>query len=92
MSVDIPPELEQFVRHAIDEGAFESEAEMVGEALRLLQRRQRHLDELRQEVEPSLEQLDRGEGIQLDEESVGEFFDDVKERGRKRHEAGLDSR
>ena len=92
MPVDIPPELEQFVRHALDEGTFGSESEMVGEALRLLQQRQRQLDELRQEVKPALEQLDRGEGIELDDQSLGGFFDAVKERGRKRREAGLDAR
>lgn len=84
MTVEIPPELEQFVRNVVDRGIFNSESEVIGEALRLLQERQGRLEQLREEIKPALERLDRGEGIQLDDDSLGEFFDDVKARGRDR--------
>ena len=62
---------------------FESEAEVVGEALRLL--RQRRLHELRKEIDVGVEQLDRREGIEIeDEQSLREFFEDIKRRGRQR--------
>jgi len=40
--------------------------------------------QLRELVELGLEQLRRGEGIELDEASLPEFFDELKARARKR--------
>ncbi len=86
MIVEIPPEFEPFVRAAIDSGSFQSEAEVVGEALRLF--RQRKLSELRRDIDTAAKELDRGEGIDIeDEEALGDFFEDIKNRGRKRLEA-----
>jgi putative addiction module CopG family antidote len=86
MTVEIPPDLQQFVHQVIDAGGYKSEAEVVGQALRLLQQRQ--LEELRREIQPALDRLDRGEGIEIkDEEELRLFFEDIKERGRKRLEA-----
>ena len=88
MTVEIPPDLQQFVHQAIDAGNYKSEAEVVGQALRLLQERQRRIEELRREIQPALDRLDRGEGIEIkDEEELRLFFEDIKQRGRKRLEA-----
>jgi antitoxin ParD1/3/4 len=88
MTVEIPPDLQQFVHQAIDAGGYKSEAEVVGQALRLLQQREQRIDELRREIQPALDQLDRGEGVEIkDEEGLRLFFEDVKERGRRRLEA-----
>ena len=86
ITVEIPPELQQFVRSVIDSGSFKSEAEVVGEGLRLL--RERRLYELRKDIDAAAEQLDRGEGIELrDQHSLREFFDHVTKQGTKRREA-----
>ncbi len=86
MTVEIPSEFEQFVQHAISSGGFKSESEVVVEALGLL--RQRKLYELRRDVDAAQMQLDRGEGIELEgEQALRDFFEDVKQRGRKRLEA-----
>ncbi len=88
MTVEIPADLQQFVHQVIDAGRYKSEAEVVGQALRLLQDRQRRLEELRREIQPALDQLDRGEGIEIkDEDGLRRFFEDIKERGRKRLDA-----
>ena len=88
MTVEIPPDLQQFVHQIVNAGDYKSEAEVVGQALRLLQQRQRKIEELRREIQPALDQLDRGEGIEIkDEEELRLFFEDIKERGRKRLEA-----
>jgi len=78
MSVDIPADLQPFVQSMIAGGSFHSEAEVVGEALRLLQNRQRRLEELRAEIQPALDRLDRGEYIELDEKGLQAFFEDIK--------------
>ena len=75
MTTEIPPEYQQFVQSMIGSGAFPSEAAVVGEALRLFQER---LNRLRAELQPAIDRLDRGEGIELDEESLDQFFEDIK--------------
>jgi antitoxin ParD1/3/4 len=82
MTVEIPPDLQQFVDQIIGAGGYKSEAEVVGQALRLLQQRQRRLEELRREIQPALDRLDRGEGIELDDEGLDAFFEDVKTRSK----------
>lgn len=85
MSVEIPADLQQFVHNAIDSGGFKDEAEVVGSAIRLLQERQRRIEEFRREIQPALEELDRGEGIKIEsEEELRLFFDDIQQRGRQR--------
>jgi antitoxin ParD1/3/4 len=91
MIVEIPPDLQQFVHQVIDNGSFKSETEVVGQALRLLQQRQQKIEELRREIQPALDQLDRGEGIELDEEGLDAFFEDIKARGRAELEAERES-
>jgi len=87
MTVEIPPDLQQFVHQVIDNGSFKSETEVVGQALRLLQQRQQKIEDLRREIQLGLDQLDRGEGIELDEEGLDAFFEEIKSRGRAELEA-----
>lgn len=73
----LPVELEQFIRQELAKGKYESEAELVAKAVGLLRERERRIAELREEILPALERLDRGEGDVLDAE-------DIKARGMKR--------
>lgn len=83
----VPPELQRFVEQELASGRYQSAEEVVAEGLRLL--RERKLYELRNDIDAGVEQLDRGEGIELeDEEAIQRFFDDIKARGRIRLEAG----
>jgi putative addiction module CopG family antidote len=85
MSIQISPDLQQFVHQVIAAGNYKNENEVVDRAIRLLQQRQQRIDELRREVQPALDQLDRGEGVELaNEHEIRQFFDDVKERGKQR--------
>jgi antitoxin ParD1/3/4 len=91
MTVEIPPNLQQFVHDVINTGDYKSEADVVSQALRLLQQRQQKIEELRREIQPALDQLDRGEGIELDEDGLDAFFEDIKARGRAELEAERES-
>jgi antitoxin ParD1/3/4 len=82
MTVEIPPDLQQFVDQVVSTGGYKSEAEVVGEALKLLQQRQQRIEELRREIQPALDGLDRGEGIELDEDELDAFFEDIKARSQ----------
>jgi putative addiction module CopG family antidote len=60
MTVAIPPEYEGFVESVVTSGTYHDPAEVVGEALRLLKRR----EELRRDVNAGIDQLEQGRGIE----------------------------
>jgi putative addiction module CopG family antidote len=76
-NLDIAPDMQQFLRSMVDQGKFHTEAEVVEEALRVLQKRQQHIEKLRQEILPAIERLNRGEGIEVSEDELDGFFDDI---------------
>jgi antitoxin ParD1/3/4 len=78
MNVDLPADLQAFVQAAINSGGFKNAGDVVGEALRLLQRRER----LRADVNAGLEQLERGHFQDHDEHALGAAFDALKRTGR----------
>ena len=80
MKVAIPVELEPFVQSVIGNGTYKTEAEVVGEALRILKKR----EQLRRDVDAGVEQLDRGQYSQYGEDSFGQFLEDVKAEERER--------
>ena len=47
MTVQIPTDFESFVQNIIARGSFQTETQVVGEALRLLQEQERRLEKLR---------------------------------------------
>ena len=69
MNVSLTPELAKFVNDKLKSGLYQTASEVVREALRLLEERDRlyqaRLEDLRREVGRGLDQLDRGEGRSL---------------------------
>jgi antitoxin ParD1/3/4 len=65
MNVSLTPELEQFVHQKVTSGLYLSASEVVREALRLLEERDRQsatkLEHLRNQIQIGLDQADRGE-------------------------------
>lgn len=62
MSVEISPDIEAMCRTLVETGRYGDQNQVLGEALRLLQRR----DELDQKIQEGADELDRGEGIDAD--------------------------
>ena len=77
MSMSLPHDLQHFVQQEVASGKYQSEEDVVCQGLRLLREREQRLQALREDIQPALEQLDRGEGEPFDAEGV-------KARGRKR--------
>lgn len=81
MNVSLTPQLEKLVKNKVDSGLYGSASEVMREALRLLEERDRRyalrVEELRAEIKKG---LDSGEPTPLD---VGA----IKARGRKRLDA-----
>jgi antitoxin ParD1/3/4 len=74
MKVSLSPELEQLVTERVETGLYDSPAEVIREALRLLkdrdELRQYRLEELRREIAVGLAEADRGELAPLDVEAI----------------------
>lgn len=71
--VSIPTELEPFVEGVVQEGTYHNPTEVVGEALRLLARR----EQLLHDVRAGVEQLDRGEYSEYGEDAQRDFLADI---------------
>ena len=88
----LQPDLEVFVAEKVRAGQYANASELVCELLRVLRDHEdalmptdpEDLAELRRRIAVGIEQLDRGEGAELDGDSLDAFFDDVAKRGRKR--------
>ncbi len=87
MEVRLTPDQEAFVRQGIAAGRFQSEADAVAEALLLWEERERTRAEILAAVDAAEASLDRGEGIEVTEQSMRELAEGVKHRGRARLEA-----
>ena len=70
MSITYPPELAEFVKHEIDRGACSSENQLVVNALLAYREMKLRHEELRQRVEKSLDQAERGEVAVWDIEAI----------------------
>jgi putative addiction module CopG family antidote len=78
MNVAIPPDLIGFVQAQVAEGHFSSEQEMIAQGLRLLKLQSERLADLRREIGIGIGALQRGEGIELDDASLADFFADIE--------------
>jgi Arc/MetJ-type ribon-helix-helix transcriptional regulator len=75
MTKSLPADLAEFVQHELAAGHFQSVEEMVCESLRLLRKQREQLDELKRELGPALERLDRGEGIVVKESEIRSYLE-----------------
>lgn len=81
MNISLTPELEQLVKDKVSSGRYHSVSEVMGEALRLLDERDRdreqRLAELKAKIQEGLQELERGEGID-GEEVFAELEEDIR--------------
>jgi len=84
MNVSLTPELERLVSQKVSSGMYQTASEVVREALRLLSDRdERKAAELRQDLRRALDQVERGQHMDLDERGVKSLARQVKARGRR---------
>lgn len=78
MIVSIPTELEPFVLGVVESGSYHNPAEVVGEALRLLARR----EQLTRDVQAGIEQLQGGQYREYEGDSREAFLADIEAEER----------
>lgn len=74
MSLEIPPEIEEMVQSIFRSGQYDSESDVIREALGLLRQR----DLLRRDINEGIAQIDRGERIAADE-----VFQELEEKAAR---------
>lgn len=89
-AMDLPEGLEQFVQIQLASGKYQSVSEVITEGLRLLQEREGRLEALRKDAQVGLEQLQRGEFTEYDDNTLRDFFQEIKLQGRERLGAKTD--
>lgn len=82
MQIDLTSEQQDFVRQAVASGRFERPEDAVQAAVTLWVERERRRTELLAAVDIAKASIDRGEGIDISQESVRALAEDVKRRGR----------
>ena len=69
MDIILKPEQEQLIKAKVNSGKYRTTDEVITEALQLLDERDKHyqkwVEDTRKKVAVGLEQLDRGEGIEV---------------------------
>ena len=79
MTIDLPPDVQQFLHDEVAGGSYRSKEELVIEAVRLLRDGSRRFQEFRAELRARVARLKRGEGIELeDEQALEKFFDEIE--------------
>lgn len=91
MHVSLTTHLEEYVREKVESGLYNSNSEVVREALRLMGERDKlreiRLEELRKEIQIGIDQIERGEYTEYDEHTLKNLFDDIRAGGKKKLES-----
>jgi len=88
MQIDLTQEQQDFVRQAVASGRFERPEDAVQAAMTLWVERERRRSEILAAVDLAKTSVNRGEGIEITQESMRALADDVKRSGRVSLTAG----
>lgn len=88
MNINLNDHFENFIEERIKSGQYNSASEVVRDALRLLEEQEQiramKMQALKAEIQKGLDDLQQGRYSTYSDETLGEFFEDVKKRGRER--------
>lgn len=92
MPVSLSPRLEATVDQLVATGHYASVEDVMDEALRLLQEREHQRDHLRAQIRVGLDELDRGEGVELTSDLWDDIDHEADEAFRQGEKPDLDRR
>ena len=88
MNVNLGETFDRFIAELLETGHYQSQSEVVREALRLLKEREElrahRLSQLRNELDKGLQDIEAGHFETHDQASLPAAFEESKARGRKR--------
>jgi putative addiction module CopG family antidote len=78
MSIQLPDDLRQFVDEQLAAGRYDSETDLLTEAVRRLRDQREHFRQLKSQITEEISRIERGEGVVLNStEELGEFLDAI---------------
>jgi len=90
-NVSLTEHLDRFVEANIEAGRYQNASEVVREALRLLEQKQREdqirIERLRQAIQEGEDALARGDYVDVSVEDLGEFLAGLGETSHRRRKA-----
>lgn len=87
MSYAFPTELQRLIQDELETGSYADTDEVLLHAMRALQERREAIRQWKAEIQDRLDSLERGEGIELDDEqALRAFVEEVKTEGRRAYE------
>ena len=89
MNVSLTPELEKYIQKQVASQRYQTASEVIRQALRMMQTSEEYdkarLDALRQDIQVGLDQLDRGEYIEIrNEKDQQALLHRISREGRAR--------
>ena len=85
MNISLTPELEKFVQSKVDSRMYRTASEVVCDALRIMEDHHAKFEAFKREMQAGLDQLDRGEYIEIrDEKDAQALCERIKRNGRAR--------
>ena len=86
-NINLTHEQDEFVESIVRAGEYQNASEAIRDAVRALQQRRREdalkLERLRLRIEAGIDDLDRGEFVEVDDEDLEAFFDTLREAEKK---------
>ena len=79
MNVSLPPQFEAMIRRKVESGQFRDASDVVGEALRQMESRERRLAELRDALAVAEEQVAQGRVVEWTPELRAEILQRARE-------------
>jgi putative addiction module CopG family antidote len=80
MAIQLPTDLEEQIRQKVASGEYDDPSAVIRAAIRLLDKRDQQLHELRASIAEGLKAIERGEGIELTPEVWEEIEREAHER------------
>ena len=85
MNISLTPELENRIKAKVATGFYNNASEVVREALRFVEMNQDWIEEiklatLRKQLDIGMNELDKGQGVEIDsDKALDLFFDDIQQ-------------
>jgi antitoxin ParD1/3/4 len=91
-NISLTPEQDAFVESVVKSGEYQNASEAVRDALRVLQQRRREdalkLEVLRAQIQTGLDELDRGDFVEVDDTELESYLEGLANRGPSSRRSG----
>ena len=78
MNISINEQNQEHIKQKVDSGHYSSQDEVMDTALRLLDERDKYLEELSAKVNEGIDQIERGEYVEYTDDNLHEQFEEIE--------------